>query len=414
MKTNEKSINVIDGKKVIMPELLEKMLDDRDKSIERIRVVTDAMKKLSLAKTREEQLAIPIPTEFEIYGELSWHAMQPYVSGFTMADDSNLPRCSYGCMGSLASVLFPDLYRGEMKDYGSTSGISSLGRHILINKQNHNLEDKFLSFFVGIMRQVIFGEFLTHFRQFCEFPYGVPISGLIAQHYGLRTSFIDLTDDIKVALFFACCKRENGNEYRPISNADLSELGDNGVIYHGHSTQSQMIGYQPFYRCHRQRGYYIDTAIEYPCWEVSLNGNGFEKLYFKRTVELSERLCDEFDGGKTLFPDDNYRPLVEMIDVIEKEKVFPWAAFNIAYKTFSAYVERYQGNGSICPDLADCMKDKDYLVAQLHARNYKFNDRFLAKVDHTIVNTMNDQWDPIDFARKEGLVYQPFEIIEIQ
>jgi hypothetical protein len=48
---------------------------------------------------------------------------------------------------------------------------------------------------------------------------------IIAQHFGLQTQYLDLTDDIDVALFFTCCKHIKNNIYKPITSDDLDEYG---------------------------------------------------------------------------------------------------------------------------------------------------------------------------------------------
>ena len=60
----------------------------------------------------------------------------------------------------------------------------------------------------------------------------------LAQHYGIKTPVMDITSDLKTALFFACCKYENG-QWHPLTKKDFalqnSRLGVKdsryGVIY---------------------------------------------------------------------------------------------------------------------------------------------------------------------------------------
>ena len=411
MISNGDSIERIDGKNYIPAIILERIMEDRDRCIRRIELATETKRKLMQAKTLEESEAICIPDEFKLFGEFDKCVMDSYVSGFTLATDEGSPRCHYGSMGAIASIVTPELYRGEIRDYGLTSGLSSLGRSIRFNGMNQSLESKLLSFFIEQVRKVIFMGFLTCFRQFHEFPFGEPLDGLIAQHYGLKTQFIDLTDDIKVALFFACCRHEGNNLYRPINEGDISEIGKEGIIYRGYSDRARIIGFQPFCRCHRQRGYYIDTAVAEPCWEFILSKDtGFEKYYFDRTVELSERLYEEFDGGKTLFPDDGLEPFAEVIAQMQIEKAFPSEAFDIAYKVFCLYLETYRANRTISNEIISIMRNKDYLISKLQSGGFVLCSQLKLKASQRVIGEMNIDWDPVEFAQKEGFFYSPFII----
>lgn len=414
MFSDKENIQHADRKNYISSKQLELLINDRDRRIKRIELATETKRKVMSANTLEEYEAISIPDEFKLCGEFDKHVMDSYVSGFTLATDEGMPRCYYGNMGSLASIITPDLYRGEIQDYGLTSGISSLGRIIRSCRINQNLESRLFSFFVAQVRKVIFMGLLTCFRQFHEFPFGEPLDGLIAQHYGLKTQFIDLTDDIKVALFFACCKHKGNNQYRPITERDISEIGKEGVIYRGHSDRARIIGYQPFCRCHRQRGYYIDTAGEKFCWDFVLNENtGFEKYYFDRTVELSERLYEEFNGGKILFPDDGLEPFAEAIEQIQTGLIFPSEAFDIGYKIFCLYLEMYRENNTISDEIINIMRSKDYLISKLQNRGFELCSQLKLKASQATIEEMNINWDPTEFAQKEGFIYSPFMVVDI-
>lgn len=411
MIANRKHYQQESGKNYISAQLLESLMDDRDRSINRIEIATETKRKLMQARTLDEYKAISIPEELNFFGVYERQVMDSYISGFTLLSEEGTPRCQYGNMGALASSISPDLYRGEIRDYGLSSGFSTLGRALYSRNMNH--ESRLFAFFVEQIRKVIFTGFLTSFRQFREFPFGETLDGLIAQHYGLTTQFIDLTDDIKVALFFACCKHEGNNRYRPIRECDIEEMGKEGVIYHGHSNNARIIGFQPFCRCHRQRGYYIDTAAAEPCWDFSLAKNtAFEKYYFERTVALSERLFAEFEGGKILFPDDGLEPFGEAIDQIREAQTFPAAAFDIAYKVLCAYLEVYQANGRIGDALTIKMRNKDYLSDRLVREGYEICNKLKLKASQALIDKMNINWDPETFAQKEGFIYTPFIVMD--
>ena len=60
----------------------------------------------------------------------------------------------------------------------------------------------------------------------------------LAQHYGIKTPLMDITSDLKTALFFACCKYE-GHQWRPMEKRDFVYTQDGarekdsryGVLY---------------------------------------------------------------------------------------------------------------------------------------------------------------------------------------
>lgn len=406
-------IQHINGKNIITTELLESMMFDRDKSIHRINLATETMRKLREAKTAEEYNAVHIPEEFLLFGDqFAYFALSSYVSGFSLADEDGTPRCYYGNMGALASAVIPTLFRGELCDYGRTSGFSQLGRKILTESDSKDMETKYFHFLVEQVRRIVFWGFLTSFRQYCEFPFGTPIDGLIAQHYGLNTQFLDLTDDLKIALFFACCKHIGNNTYLPISESDVNKLGNHGVIFTGLSNMATIIGYQPFCRCHRQRGYYIDTAAIEPCWDFKLNHQtGFEKFYFERTVSLSKRIYDEFNGGETLFPKDGLTPFCGAIQQIIQTREFPQRAFEIAYRVLREYVKNHRVNGIIDDELYRTLLDKRHWIRRIEQEGFDFCKQIKIHADSSVIEEMNRNWDPEKYAKDEGINYTPFLVM---
>ena len=249
-------------------------MSERDAGMQRVHITTELRKKQLQTKTIDEYFNISIPP---IYGLNSdgrpinrkMHSMidifiDQYCRGYNM-DHEGRNVCQYGNLGSVVSSV---LYRGESRDYASEC-TSLLGRNCrAFNERSH--QSAFLEFVIAQMRIYLFHDFLTCFREYREFPFATPMPHIIAQHYGIPTQFLDLTDDIKVALFFACCKYDKSrHQYLPISENDLSDFGKYAVLYCGHENYktTEMIGYQPFTRCFRQRGYYIDTAQKSFCWD---------------------------------------------------------------------------------------------------------------------------------------------------
>lgn len=412
MYDKELSIQYINGKNYICPSLLEKILNDRDEKIKRIEQATETRRKQCTAKTKEELDSIPVPDDFKIFGECAKWVMESYISGFALSDDDRTPRCYYGNMGALASILCPELYRGEICDYGETSGYSSLGRFIH-NTRCYHKEERYIQFFIGQMRIICFHAFLTLFRQYVEFPFGAPLAGVIAQHYGLDTQFLDVTDDVKVALFFACCKHIGNNKYRPIIEDDLNDLGTQAVLYFGSDNFAKIIGYQPFCRCHKQRGYYIDTDITSQCWSQSmLSTLGYTKCYFDRTPELSNRIFDEFAGGKVLFPEDGLSQFSDEIKQIRVTNIFPIDAFNKTFYALKRYFNLKKEQGLLENNIFNLLSNKEWMLNSLKDKGYTFDEKLhIHSNNKEIITQLNRNWSPEKFADREGILYTPFMVL---
>ena len=411
MENNELSIKFVDGKNYICPALLEKILADRDEKIKRIERITERRRRQCAAKTKEEFDNILVPEEFKIFGKYAEMTMESYISGFTLSDQDGTPRCYYGNMGALASITCPELYRGELCDFGDTSGYSSLGRSIR-NQKCTNDEDKYIQFFIAQMRIICFHGFLTMFRQYIEFPFGAPLGGLIAQHYGLDTQFLDMTDDIKVALFFACCKHIGNSKYRPITERDLNDLGTQAVLYFGNNDFAKIIGYQPFCRCHKQRGYYIDTDIMSQCWNRSmLSVLGYEKCFFDRTPKLSERIFEEFDGCKALFPEDGLSQFSNEIEQIRVTYTFPIKVFEDTFNALKQYFILKQEQGLIENNMFKLLYDKERMLKTLKQKGCIFCDKLhIHSNNRELITLLNKEWNPGRFAEKEGILFTPMVI----
>lgn len=397
---------------IISSEELEQMLSYRDAGMKRIEDATEIRKRQLAAKTDEEYDAIPIPQIFpfnqnpEIKGTILDDPiiknilMDRYCRGFTIEDNGFI----VSRYGELGLVPVSTLYRGEIKDY-ETSCTSNLGRYI--REKNEKIEDRIVDFFIGQMKIHTFYGFLTKFRQFREFPVGSPMPHIIAQHYGLQTQFLDLTDDIKIALFFACCKHMGNNKYRPINDDDLGELRKYAVLYQGveELKRTQMIGYQPFPRCQRQRGYYLDTAAEQLCWEFSLTEmKNFKKFYIKRTPELSKWIFEEFNGGEVLFPKDTLYYYEKEIEQINKMDKYPEEVFEIMIDCLSSYLASYAARGLMEKELYQRL-DKDWLKDKLNERDIKLVDKIVIKQENgNDIEKINRNWDLQKYLQDEDIL----------
>ena len=188
-----------------------------------------------------------------------------------------------------------------------------------------------------------------------QWPLGDVFHGAIAQHYGLATNGLDVTADLKVALFFACCTidKESGqwrplraNEYaaadsRPevakrggdsrygilfSSPADLCELSHAAHSGAPHFTNVTPIGYHPFLRCAAQHGYLIETGSTYDMFRDPC----FAKVKFRHSEALCEKIFNLMNRGKKIYPEEHDMDCEAVVRVIRGSKEYTQRALQCA------------------------------------------------------------------------------------
>jgi len=235
----------------------------------------------------------------------------------------------------------PFYYRGQIKDYGFCK--SSLYRKIC----NDDELTKKTKVFANQLRLYEFKELIFNFEQVNKWPFGDVFTYAIAQHYGFETSIIDITNDLEVALFFACCKHIGDNKYQPLCERDIkNENGRYGVLFIRNQLCDMYeaienegfitvypIGFQPFTRCHRQKGFFVNTQID----DDLQKSEKFKKCFFERSIELCQEVYNKFDGGNELFTYDALDEMKDMIDSIKTATSFSEKIF------FAVYEEKNDG-----------------------------------------------------------------------
>lgn len=241
------------------------------------------------------------------------------------------------------------LFRGEAQDYDFSE--ASLSRRCRRKSgEKRSPREIELLHIIANMRIAQFRKFIWQFDiipqwegKLSEVNYKA-----LAQHYGFETFLLDLTNDVRNALFFATCKWEK-DHFEPLTEKDInqSERSKYGVIYHtpdwtidfmnsinllklhtsfekerGRNRPSVIdtglwdglayqIGLQPFYRCHTQSGYvYPMKTLK----DIRHNGQ-FERIRFPQTVEFSNQIFQMMDEGKKIYPEEG---ITQTMDILER------------------------------------------------------------------------------------------------
>ena len=173
----------------------------------------------------------------------------------------------------------------------------------------------------------------------------------LGQHYGLHTNMMDITSNLKTALFFACCKYGADGSWYPLtkkefefsdSRKDVARLGGDsryGIIYISPTEIHDMrlnvmpkksvnnmvipVGYQPFMRCSSQYAYMFMVQDEYDMYK--------EPLFTKYKFELSEDICnwiyEEMEHGDKIYPKKDIPDIADCIEKINSTNQFSRESF---------------------------------------------------------------------------------------
>jgi hypothetical protein len=221
------------------------------------------------------------------------------------------------------AVMFPEnpgdvLFRGQGKRYlpcVSTAARGLGADAMLLNELNEAHQARLIAnlirteWFVTLLRGTTAAKWLQENRILLD-------EMALAQHYGLPTGYIDLTQSFDVSAFFACCRYDSTvKKWTPVADGE-------GVIYavlwrtvpDGYSIRP--INLQFFPRPSEQWGWTCEQRL----------GDDFDKLpfvrkfIFKHDVAASRRVLAIFAQGNDLFPAD---PLSELADKIISSPVLP-------------------------------------------------------------------------------------------
>lgn len=181
----------------------------------------------------------------------------------------------------------------------------------------------------------------------------------LAQHYGFRTQMLDITSDLKTALFFACCKYGKDRRWHPLTQDDFSHRnsrkhisrgcnGDSryGILYRSPSEITDLrwctepedhaseiiipVGYQPFMRCSHQHGYMLLAQPEYDLFQDLR----FDKFKFRLTDELCNWIYEEMDKGESIYPYDDIPDISGEMEQLNHQRQFSRNVFENAAEDF--------------------------------------------------------------------------------
>ncbi len=196
----------------------------------------------------------------------------------------------------------------------------------------------------------------------------------VAQHYGLPTGYIDLSQSFDVACFFACCQYDNtqGTWAAAPSGEGVIYVVDVRNIPLGHGPKP--ICLQPFPRPSEQWGWVHEVTL----------GDDFDnlpyvkKFIFRHNESSSRKILERFDHGRTLFPRD---PLAVVADKIRHAKEVP---LGVAQKSIQDLIDDPQGlPGAILDDLLDILSTE---------KNVTIVNRSVDVIDDRTRNEMVTGW----------------------
>ena len=153
----------------------------------------------------------------------------------------------------------------------------------------------------------------------------------LAQHYGIETNILDLTNSFLVAAFFATTTYDFlADVYRPIQH-----MVSQGVIYFfpsgafmnfGFDAPIWPIGMEALRRPGEQRGFGVEMDAQHKDLNLYMGAHMFR---FWHTPKASMRIWQMTQGGGILFP---YDPMTEKVRNIRKYRIYSEEGLLRAYE----------------------------------------------------------------------------------
>lgn len=223
-----------------------------------------------------------------------------------------------GSRGLAPARPTPYLYRGQNRRYWSCVSSVNRGIHTRVWSLRDLEADEQMRLLARLIRANWYCEILNS-HPVLEWAKSEQHSidrMALAQHYEVPTGFIDLTESIEVALFFACCEFHDGR-WQPRTHGK-------GILYRldltkttpGEGPPVTGIGLQPFARPYAQWAWTMELTLEQDFEEHPT----VDWVYFEHTRKMGEKLLDLFDGGNDLMPGD---PLWHWASIVKTSRLLP-------------------------------------------------------------------------------------------
>lgn len=287
-------------------------------------------------------------------------------------------------------------FRGESAYYGES-------RPSVFRNMPKDPQEKKLHIVLRTLWMIEFSLWMNGLSFVNGWPFGDVFHGAIAQHYGIPTSGMDVTSDLKTALFFACCKFENG-KWRPLragefasadSRKSVAEKGGDsryGILFTApadvanmsraanipslHITYATPIGYQPFMRCASQSGFLIESGESYDMYrDIS-----FQKVKFRHTEEICNWIYQEMQEGALIYPNESFGVCGDIVERIMTTNQFTQKAFQIVMQYLKLESEAdciqkmlQEGGYSIVPEIAWCTEERIQELESAWLKNVSSN-----------------------------------------
>lgn len=282
------------------------------KEIDELPTILDVVEEIS-KKENKHVLAnitsIPLPQHYD-EGRYNYVAEKHNRSILHLMPTSQSPFIFYRGQSRFYGPCMPTLYRGKPSD-----------EDIACNR----------------LKTCEFAQLLRTHPVFQELVHGFKVEPIVlAQHYGLKTEFLDITNSKWVAAFFACTQYDyDSDTYSPVGR-DYEE--GYGVMYitkewvlkelpEEFFEKYDVIGYQYFERPTKQSSFGIKMARD----EDFNDSPYFDKKYFRHDLEASTMVFDMSYRQNRFIPRD---PLSKLARKIIASKEITRKAYSQCWSIF--------------------------------------------------------------------------------
>lgn len=209
-----------------------------------------------------------------------------------------------------------------------------------------------------------------------QIPFRIGFDGM-AQHYGIKTEFMDMTLDPYTAAFFAATTYDSDTDiYSPITDINHYPYGVfylyNEISLPGEAAKHQridVVGMQPLSRPGRQSAYVCKMK------QGENFNNIAQKTFFRHDATINQSIVERFNKDNALFPDELLNQKIR--SQIVNGKVFSRWAYNEAKKryvstqsdeTLMTYLT--DNNITICADVFPWFSDAEKKDAEEYWETY--------------------------------------------